>query len=112
MAFALRITAKIKNGQEVEIEPAWWNINQLLRTHNFKEDSSEYYLDYYLYVNKQNFLNIIDSQEKYRKKEIYRDGFWILENNLRGSEFDHLVENLEEDSTIRIWIYEWESGLN
>ncbi len=108
MAFAFRITASTNNGQEVKIEPSWWNIDQLRSKYNFKEELN-YYLDYYLYVDKQTFQEIIKSQEKYNKKEIYDDELWNLENDQTTTELDDLVKNIEEDSTIEIWIYEWES---
>lgn len=109
MAFALRITGKTKNGQEVEIEPSWWNIIELRITYDFKKELN-YYLDYYLYVDKQTFQEIMRSQEKYRRKGIYKDEYWKEENQQTKSELDDFVENLQEDSTITIWIYEWESG--
>lgn len=110
MAFALRITAKTKNGKEVEIEPSWWNTDQLRSTYNFKEEL-DYYLDYYLYVNKQTFLDIMESQEKYRNREIYGNKDGVTIGDVTKAELDDLVQNLLEDSTIKIWIYEWESGL-
>ncbi|MFD0976832.1 hypothetical protein [Salinimicrobium gaetbulicola] len=110
MAFALRISGKTKNGQEVYIEPSWWNINELRSTYDFKEEL-DYYLDCYLYVDKKTFLKIKESQDKYRRKGIYEDQLWILENDRTNSELDEFLQKLQEDSQITIWIYEWESGL-
>ena len=112
MAFALRITAKTKNGKEVEIEPSWWNIDQLRSTHSFQEDISDYYLDYYLDVDIRTFKDIMEGQEKYRKKGVYGYKDWIEENDHTKDELVHLVQNLLEGTTIKIWIYEWETGLD
>lgn len=110
MAFALRITARTNNGKVVKIEPSWWNIDQLRSKYNFKEEL-DYYLDYYLYVDKQTFQGIRESQEKFRKKGLYENELWIGLNNRTTTELDHLVNNIEENSTVEIWIYEWKSGL-
>lgn len=110
MAFALRITATTKNGQEVRIEPSWWNINQLRSTYDFKEEL-DYYLDCYLYVNKQTFQEIVVSQEKYKNTPLYQYELWKVQIDQTTSEIDDLVQNLPEDSTVEIWVYEWESGL-
>ena len=110
MAFALRVSGKTKNGQEIHIEPSWWNINELRSTYDFKEEL-DYYLDCYLDVDKQTFQEIKESQEKYRKKGIYEDELWSGINDQTKDELDDLVQNLQEDSAIKIWIYEWESGL-
>jgi hypothetical protein len=111
MAFALRISAKTTDGQEVKIEPSGWSIKQLLSTHAFTEDLSDYYLDYTLYVNKQGFLDIMKQQERNRKIPLDDNEFEILDNIRTSNEFDHLLDNLEEGAIIQIWIYEWESGL-
>jgi len=110
MAFALRICGKTKSGQVVETEPSWWNINELRSTYDFTEEL-DYYLDCYLYVDKKTFLKIKKSQEKYRKKGIYEDELWSGINDQTKDELDDLVQNLQEGSSIKIWIYEWESGL-
>lgn len=111
MAFSLRITAKTKNGQDVELEPSWWNEEQLRSTYNFKKELN-YFLDYFIYINKKTFLDIIESQEKYRNKGINEEEDWMEENDHTKAELDDLVQNLQEDSIIKIWIYEWESGLD
>ena len=110
MAFSLTVSGRTKNGQEVEIKPSWWNINELRNTYDFKEEL-DYYLDCYLYVDKQAFQEIMRSQEKYRRKGVYKNDYWMEENQRTDSELCDLIENLQEDSTITIWIYEWESGL-
>ncbi|GAB2777454.1 hypothetical protein [Salinimicrobium soli] len=110
MAFALRVSGTTKNGEEVQIEPSWWNINELRNTYDFTEEL-DYYLDCYLYVDKQTLQEIMKSQEKYRRKESFKVDYWMEENQRTESELDHFVANLEKDSTIKIWIYEWESGL-
>lgn len=107
MAFALRITATTKNGQEISIEPSWWNENELRSTYDFKEEL-DYYLDCYLFVNKQTFQEIVESQEKYKNKPLYQDEYWKEENSQATSELAHLIQNLEKESTVEIWIYEWE----
>ena len=112
MAFALRITAKTKLGQEVEINPSWWNKDELRQTHKFKKEINHNYLNYFLYVNKQTFLDIIESQDIYRNKGIYGYERWIKINDHVKAELEDLIHNLKEGSTIKIWIYEWESGLD
>lgn len=109
MAFALRVSGKTKNGQKVEIEPSWWNVNELRGTYDFKEEL-DYYLDCYLYVDKKTFREIMKGQEKYRRKGTYKNEYWMVENDRANSELEHFIEELQEDSAIRIWIYEWESG--
>lgn len=106
MAFALRITATTKNGQEVRIEPSWWNKSELRSSYDFKEEL-DYYLDCYLYVNKKTFQEIVESQERYKNKPLYQDEYWKEENSQTTSELDHLIQNLEKESTVEIWIYEW-----
>ena len=112
MAFSLRIVAKSKNGQTIVIEPSWWNTDELRMTYIFKKEVDNYYLDYFLNIDVQTFQNIMESQEKYRNKGIFGYQGWIEVNNRRKTELDNLIQNLQEDSTIKIWIYEWESGLD
>ena len=112
MAFILKIVAETKNGQEIEIEPSWWNKDELKSSHSFKEEVNHNYLDYFLFVNKQTRGDIAQSQEKYRNKGIYEYEGWVKVNDRTKVELDELTQNLEEGSKIKIWIYEWESGHN
>lgn len=112
MAFTLKIVAETKNGQEVEIEPSWWNKDELRSSHSFTEELNYNYLDYFLFVNKQTLGDIAQSQEKYRNNGIYEYEGWVKVNDKTKAELDELTQNLQDDSIIKIWIYEWESGLN
>jgi len=112
MAFALRIVARTKNGHEVKIEPSWWDKDELRSTHNFTMEVNDYYLDYFLFVNLLTFQDIMESQEKYRTKGICEHEDWITDDDEKKAKLDELVQNLQEDSIIKIWIYEWESGLD
>lgn len=110
MAYTLRITANLPNGKKVELEPAWWDIKELLQSYEFKMVSA-YYVDHYLYLDCQSFKKIADSQKNYRNKEFYKDSSWDNINLVAQKKLDYLIQTLDETSTIEIWIYEWESGL-
>lgn len=112
MAFALKIIAKTKNGEEIQIEPSWWNKGELRNNYEFKKEVNFHYFDYVLFVNKQNFQFIKESQEKYRNKGIYEYKGWIEVNNRTEARLENLLNELHEDSIVKIWIYEWESGLS
>lgn len=112
MAFDIRITTTTKRGKKIELEPAWWNIDELKNSYQFKSEINNSYQDYILTVDKQTFLDIIESQEKYRNKGLYQYEGWVKTNNKTKTKMDRLVLSLKKDSIIKIWIYEWESGFN
>jgi hypothetical protein len=111
MAFALKIVVTLKNGEE-EIEPAWWSKVDLQKNFNFKEEINHYYLDYVLYVNKSTFIEILKSQEHHRKDRFYNSQGWKEINNKTKEKIDEILLKLDDKSKIKIWIYEWESGLS
>lgn len=111
MAFALRIVAKTENDQEVNIEPSWWNLNELRKNYNFKEEIEFYDIDYILYVDKKTFIKIVDSQEKYRDMGVYEYIEWKNINTVTKFKIDKLILTLKEKDLVKIWLFEWESGM-
>jgi len=112
MAFALKIIACTKEGQEVEIAPSWWNIKELRRTYNFEEVTDQHYRDYILYVDQQRLQQIIIDQEKYRDQGVYQYESWKKINAETLAELNKLISKLTNNDSIKIRIYEWESGLD
>ena len=112
MAFTLKIMVSTKNGQDVEIEPAWWNIKELRRKYSFNKEVNQQYLDYILFVDKQTLKDIIVSQEKYRDQGVYNYEGWQKINAGTHEELQNLLNQLTENDQIKIRVYEWESGLD
>ena len=112
MALALKIIVRTNNGQEVEIEPSWWKQSELRRMHSFTEAANQHYRDYILYVDKLTLQEIIASQEKYRDQGVYQYEGWKKINTGTNEELHNLLNQLTESDKIKIWIYEWESGLD
>jgi len=112
MAFALKIIANTKEGQEVEIAPSWWNIKELKRTYNFEEVKDQHYRDYVLFVNKPVFQEMMVSQEKYRDQGVYQYESWKKINTETLAELNKLLSKLSNNDSVKLRIYEWESGLD
>lgn len=114
MAFDIKIVVQTSDTclNEIEICPSWWNLNELQEDYCFIEDSSSYYMDYILYVDKFKLIEIAEKQNKYLDEGIYSSEGWREINAKEKSELDKLLNQLNENSKIKIWIYEWESGLD
>lgn len=111
MAFTLKIIVSSKEGQKVEIEPSWWNIKELKRTYSFEEVTNQHYRDYLLFVDKPTFQEMMVSQEKYRDQGVYKYEGWKKMNTETIERLNNLLSQLTDNDSIKIRIYEWESGL-
>jgi len=112
MAFALKIIGNTKDGREVEIAPSWWNIKELRRTYNFNDTGNQQYRDYHLSVDKPAFQEMIASQEKYKDQGIYNYEGWKKINAETIEKLHDLLSQLTDSDSVKIRIYEWESGLD
>jgi len=112
MAFALKIIGTNNDGQEVAIEPAWWNIKELRRTYNFTATGKQSYQDFEFHADKQTFEKIIASQEKYRDQGVHSYGGWRKINTEMHAALQKLLKLVSDRDQVTIKIYEWESGRN
>ena len=111
MAYDLSVSAITSDNNKFYLEPRWWNINELRNTYQFEVVGSHGYTDYVLYVKKQTFIQILNSQEKYRLKGLYSTDGWkqIIDEEMK--KLDDFIEKLTDTQEVEILIFEWESGL-
>lgn len=112
MAFDLKIVAYPPGKTEIEVEPSWWSMDDLLNKHDFSQEIDHGYLDYYLHVNKSELKAIAKDQEKNLDKGIYSWPEWKRINSRKKEELNSLLDSITNDCPIKILIYEWESGLD
>jgi len=111
MAYSLKISAKISDDKNVRIEPRWWEIAELRNVYKFEEVwENGCYMDYILNVDKQTFIDIVNSQEKYRCQGIFTWEGWIKINNKTKAEIYDIIDKLPDNEFVNITIFEWESG--
>lgn len=110
MAYALKIIGTLKTGKEVEVAPSWWNKDELRKNYDFTKDYDLHCIDYFLFVDKPNFTDIMEIQDQYRINGMYASKYWKPQNDKTKKELDDFLLNLTEDSLIKLFIYEWESG--
>jgi len=111
MAYDLSVSSIMSDNNEFYLEPRWWNIDELKNSYPFEVVGSHGYTDYVLYVKKQTFFQILNSQEKYRLNGFYSFDGWKQRIDKEMKELDDFIQKLTDTQEVKILIFEWESGL-
>lgn len=110
MAYGIHILAKINpsDKEEIVIEPAWWDVREIWKAHDFIQTGNYAYTDYIWKPKKDELVELLKSQEKYLNEGIYSIEQWVKNNNETIVEINDLLENLNENSDLKVRIFEWD----
>lgn len=110
MAFAIQILAKLNpsDKEEIVFEPMWWDYREIWKAHNFIKTGDYAYTDYLWNINKDELIELLKSQEKYLNNGIYAHEKWVAANNEELSGINNMIEEINENSDLKIRIYEWD----
>ncbi len=107
MAFSIKITAQKDDGSKTEVEPKWWDKNELRKTYDFDLSLSNGYMDLKLSLDKTTLIEIYKDQEKRRNKGIYAFDDWIKINDKTHKELKELINKFENYQKVELLIFEW-----
>jgi hypothetical protein len=112
MAFIISIRAKLTpEGPQIAVEPSGWSRVRLIEQLPFEKVIDEsLYLDYVLEVDKQQLIAIYNDQQEFMSF-FYDDPSEADCVAKERRQIQDLLDKMNEESEVKIVIYEWESGL-
>lgn len=111
MAFSLQIKWYLtpNDTPEVEMEPAWWNAEEMRREYAFEDSGDRFLREFHLEVSTDQLRAIHQSQLTYAYQGIYVSPPWSRQNKDLIEDIEIMLESPLTFHRIVISIFEWES---